>query len=108
MMSSWATVAIVAIIVWGVVQYAKARAGIMTGEDGNETLAPRDDGRSIAELDAARRELADLRDRVKVLERIVTDSNTGDAREQARISAEIEALRTLPPAAPTLKKEPSE
>lgn len=108
MNSSWAFVAIVAIIVWGVVQYAKARAGIITDEDGNEMLAPRDDGRSLAELEAARRELADLRERIKVLERIATDGNSSDARERARITAEIEALRDLPPAAQPLKKEPSE
>jgi len=33
-----------------------------------------------------------------VLERIATDGNTGDARERARIAAEIEALRGLPAA----------
>ncbi len=96
MMSGWAIVAVIAIIVWGAVEYAKARAGIITDEDGNETLAPRDDGRSAAELDQARREVEELRERVKVLERIATDSNSSDAREQARISAEIEALRGLP------------
>lgn len=103
-MSSWAVVAIIAIIVWGVVQYAKARAGIITDEDGNEKLAPRDDGRSLAEIEAARREVTDLRERVKVLERIVTDGHSGDAREQARIAAEIEALRA-PPAAPHTRTE---
>ncbi len=108
MISSWAIVAIIAIIVWGVVQFAKARAGIITDEDGNEKLAPRDDARSVAEIEAARREVTELRDRVKVLERIVTDSNSGDAREQARISAEIEALRALPSAARNLKEEQSE
>ncbi len=105
MMSGWALVAIIGIIVWGVVQYTKARAGITTDEYGKETLAPRDDGRSAAELEQARRELEELRERVKVLERIATDSNTGDAREQARIAAEIEALRapTLP--TPATKEE---
>jgi hypothetical protein len=97
-MTSWAIVALVAIIVWGVVEYAKARAGIITDENGNETIAPREDGRSAAELEMARRELDDLRERIKVLERIATDANTGDAREQARIAAEIEALRGLPAA----------
>jgi hypothetical protein len=95
-MSSWAVVAIIAIIVFGVVEFAKARAGIITDGDGNERLVPRDDGRSMAELEAARRELADLKERVKVLERIATDGNNSDAREQARIAAEIEALRALP------------
>ncbi len=107
MTSSWAIVAIIAIIVWGVVQYAKARAGIVMDEDGNETLAPRDDGRSAAQLEQAQRELADLRERIKVLERIATDGNTHDARERARIAAEIEALR-LPADRPARKEEQSE
>ena len=104
MISSWAIVVIVAIMVWGIVQYAKARAGIITDEDGNEILAPRDEQRTASELDAARAELADLKERVKVLERIATDGNSGDARERARISAEIEALRGLPDA-PAANKE---
>lgn len=104
-MSGWAMVVIVAIIVWGVVEYAKARAGIVTDEYGNEKIAPRDDAGSAAELEAARAELASLKERVKVLERIATDSNSGDARERARISAEIEALRGLPPAS---KEEPDQ
>ncbi len=97
-MSSWAIVAMVGILIWGVVEIARARAGIVKDEYGNEKLVPREDNSSRAELEAARRELADLRDRVKVLERIATDGNTGDARERARIAAEIEALRGLPAA----------
>lgn len=95
-MSSWAIVALVAIVVWGLVDYAKARAGIIKDEHGNEKIVPREDARSAAELEAARAELADLKERVKVLERIATDGNSSAAREQARIAAEIEALRTLP------------
>jgi len=95
-MSSWAIVALVAIVVWGLVERAKARAGIVKDEYGNETLAPREEAGSRAELEAARKELADLRERVKVLERIATDGNTSDAGERARIAAEIEALRGLP------------
>jgi uncharacterized protein YlxW (UPF0749 family) len=95
-MSSWAIVAMVAIIVFGVVEYAKARAGIVTDENGNEKIVPREDSRSAAELEAARKELADLKERVKVLERIATDGHSSDAREQARIAAEIEALRAQP------------
>ncbi len=107
-MTSWAIVALVAIIVWGVVEYAKARAGIITDENGNETIAPREDGRSAAELEAARRELVELKERVKVLERITTDAHSGDARERARIAAEIEALRDTPVSGPALRKEQSE
>ena len=40
-----------------------------------------------------RREIQDLRERIKVLERIATDGNSLDARETRRISEEIEALR---------------
>ncbi|AOL95529.1 hypothetical protein [Porphyrobacter sp. LM 6] len=97
-MSSWAIVALVGIIVIGLVEFAKTRAGIVKDKHGNEQFAPRDNGQSDAELEAARRELSELRERVKVLERIATDSNTGEAREQARIAAEIEALRGLPAA----------
>jgi cell division protein FtsB len=104
-MSSWAIVALVAIVIWGIVQTARARAGIVTDEDGNETIVPRGDAGSRAELEATRRELETLRERIKVLERIATDANTGDARETARIAAEIEALRGVPAAT---KEEPGQ
>jgi hypothetical protein len=97
-MSSWAIVALVGMLIWGVVQVARARAGIVTDEDGNQKFAAPDHGGGRTELEATRRELEALRERVKVLERIATDANTGEAREQARIAAEIEALRALPAA----------
>lgn len=109
-MSSWVIVAIVAIVVWGVVQLAKARAGIITDEDGNETyVGPRDDAASRAEIEATRREMEQLRERLHVLERIATDANTPDARERARIAAEIEALRgpTEPSIQQSLSKDPA-
>lgn len=104
MMSGWAIVAVIAIVVWGVVKFAKARAGIVTDGDGNETLAVHEDAGTLAELEQAQRELAGLRERIAVLERIATDSNSSDARERDRITAEIEALRA-PPAAPNAQKE---
>ncbi|NBB25853.1 hypothetical protein GVM20_12005 [Porphyrobacter sp. SLTP] len=97
-MSSWAIVALVAIVIWGIVESIRARAGIITDEDGNQKVVAREDGRNQAEIEAARREVSELKERVKVLERIVTDSNTGDARVTAQIAAEIEALRALPQA----------
>ena len=97
-MSSWAIVALVAIVIWGIVESIRARAGIITDEDGNQKVVAREDGRYQAEIEAARREVSELKERVKVLERIVTDSNTGDARVTAQIAAEIEALRALPQA----------
>ncbi|MGY6552295.1 MAG: hypothetical protein ACXIT4_10435 [Erythrobacter sp.] len=107
MMSSWALIVVIGLAIWGVVQLAKTRAGIITDEYGNEKFAPRDDNEARAELEAARRELDDLRERVKVLERIATDDNTSDARERARIAAEIEALR-LPDDRPGANKEDQE
>ena len=95
-MSSWAIVALVGIIIWGIVEIARARAGIITDEDGNQSVAAREDARLSAELEAARRDLGELKERVKVLERITTDGHSGEALEQARIAAEIEALRALP------------
>ena len=95
-MSSWAIVALVAIVIWGIVETVRARAGIITDEDGNQKLAVPESGGDRGQLAATQRELEALRERVKVLERIATDANTGDAREQVRIAAEIEALRGLP------------
>lgn len=99
---SFGTAIVVIVAIWGFVQIYTRRhdreLGVTRDEDGNPIFAPRDNGRSLAEIEAARREVTELKERVKVLERIVTDSNTGDAREQARIAAEIEALRALPQA----------
>ena len=92
-MSGWAIVAIIAIVVWGIVQTAKAKAGIISDEDGNETYIGTPDGASREEAEAMRAEMKELRERLQVLERIATDNNSLDARERARISAEIEALR---------------
>jgi hypothetical protein len=92
-MSSWAIVAIVAIIIWGIVSLARARAGIITDEDGNQSYAPRDEAGARIAAEEALREIAQLRERIEVLERIATDNNSLSAREQARLTAEIDALR---------------
>ncbi len=100
-MSFW-TAAVIIVAIWGFVQIYSRRhdreLGVTRDEDGNPVFAPREEPRSSADLEVARRELHDLRERIKVLERIATDANTGEARELARITAEIEALRA-PPAA---------
>ena len=92
-MSGWVIVAIIGIVVWGIVQAAKAKAGIISDEDGNETYIGTSDGATREETEAMRAEMKQLRERLQVLERIATDNNSLDARERARISAEIEALR---------------
>lgn len=105
---SWGVVAIVAIVIWGIVQLAKARAGIISDEDGNETYvggrSEADQARIDAEAKETRREIEQLRERLHVLERIATDNNTLDARERARITAEIEALRE--PSEPSISTTP--
>lgn len=92
-MSSWAIVAIIAIVVWGIVQMARARAGIISDEDGNQTWVARDDEASRNAAEETRREIEQLRERLHVLERIATDNNSYSAREREAIAAEIEALR---------------
>ena len=90
-MSGWMIVAIVAIVMSGIVRIYKMRhderRGIVRDEDDNPVRLPQQDD------SAARREIEDLRERIKVLERIATDGNTLDASETRRISREIEALR---------------
>jgi len=107
----WSIVAVVAIVIYGVVSVAKARAGIISDEDGNETFVGREDASSRAELEETKREIEQLRERLHVLERIATDANNPDARERARIASEIEALRaphepTLTPKIPSPQLEP--
>lgn len=98
-MSFWSA-AVIIVAIWAFVQvYARRHdreLGVTRDEDGNPVFAPRGNGRDLADIEAARREVGELRERVKVLERIVTEGNTGEAREQARIAAEIEALRGVP------------
>lgn len=93
-MSGWAFVAVVAIVVWGIVQMSRnrhrAHRGIVTDERGNESFGKARDPETEQEIE-------DLRERIKVLERIATDGNSLDAQETKRISAEIEALRDRQP-----------
>ncbi len=44
--------------------------------------------------DESRREVEELRERIKVLERIATDANTSEARDVKAIADEIESLRS--------------
>lgn len=88
-MSFWsAIVLIVAIIAFTEVMKSRHRAerGGTRDSLANEDLARSHDAE-------ARREIENLRERIKVLERIATDSNTLGATETRRIAAEIEALR---------------
>ena len=69
-----------------------AQAGITEDMMGNQTITHRPDPAPQSDPQAER-EIAELKERIAVLERIAYDKNSVDARERARISAEIDALR---------------
>lgn len=79
-MTAWTAAVIIAAII-GFVELRKAKLGTRQDEHGNETRALPDD----SEL---RREVIELRERVKVLEQI-----TVEGRETRALADEIEKLR---------------
>lgn len=81
-MGGYILIAIVGIIVWGVLRFNRDhnRAHQLGNED-REALIE------------AERERDELRSRVQVLERIVTDENTPDAKKTKQLADEIESLR---------------
>jgi septal ring factor EnvC (AmiA/AmiB activator) len=66
----------------------KARYGIRTDQWGNETQADADP-RTNAENDRLRSEIGSLKERIQVLERVITDSESSSTR----LDREIEQLR---------------
>ena len=69
-----------------------AQHGITEDMMGNQTITHRPDSDSAAD-EEAQREIATLKERIAVLERIAYDKNNTTAQERERISAEIDALR---------------
>ena len=83
-MSIWsALVAIVAILAWAYLRGARYRAGL-----GHPLAELRDAAQARIESPALEREVIELRKRVEVLERILTDE-----RNTQRLAQDIEALR---------------
>ncbi|RYE02636.1 MAG: hypothetical protein EOP61_07895 [Sphingomonadales bacterium] len=81
-------VAIIVIVTIGSV--LKARYGIHKDKWGNETYTPRNaDTATAAENARLKDELRAIKERVQVLERVVTDTNDSSAR----LDREIESLR---------------
>lgn len=66
----------------------RAQAGIIADKQGNEKYIERSTNNADAQ-----REITELRERIKVLERIATDANTSESRKIEAISQEIESLR---------------
>ena len=79
-------VAIIVVVTIGSV--LKARYGIHKDQDGNEIYRGTDNA-AAAENTRLRDEVRSLKERVQVLERVITDSNASSAQ----LEREIEALR---------------
>lgn len=89
-MNSWAIVAIVAIVASAITRMiAGRRCDRRSAGNGPAHIEQRDDAEKIM----LKREVEELRDRVKVLERIATDANSSHAISSRAISDEIEKLR---------------
>lgn len=91
---SFGTAAVIIVLIWGIVQIYTRRhdrdLGVTRDEDGNPVFAP---PKSDPGSEETRREIEQLRERIKVLERITTDANSQEAQESRRIAAEIDSLR---------------
>ncbi|ARU16229.1 hypothetical protein [Croceicoccus marinus] len=88
-MSFWTAIILIVLII-SVTQMIKgrrdARDGLYTDRSG--TLRPRPDGLSPEDEEQLRAEIAELKERVHVLERIATDE-----RQKLGLAEEIELLR---------------
>lgn len=88
MMGNWVFIMLIVGIVtfgWVMVERQRTQKGITRDWMGNETINRQGDDQEKAQL---LREVEELRERVKVLERIATDEN-----DTKRLSAEIDKLR---------------
>ena len=85
-MQAWVLVAIVAIVVWGVLRFNRDHNRHQIGDVSRADEAER-------ALLEAERERDELRMRVQVLERIVTDDNMPAGQKTKQLEAEIESLR---------------
>ena len=94
-MSFWSAIVLI-VLIGAAASILRARynsqAGITEDMMGNQTITHRSDAPPPAD-EEAQREIAALKDRIAVLERIAYDKNSSTARERERISAEIDALR---------------
>ncbi|QIG53469.1 hypothetical protein G6N82_04285 [Altererythrobacter sp. BO-6] len=87
---SWASAVVLIVLITAIagVMRSRHRGGrrLRDGEQGQSHLPS-------AREQQLEREVDDLRERIKVLERIATEGNTIEARETRRIAEEIESLR---------------
>ena len=85
-MSFW-TAAVIIVAIMAVTSMVRSRHKAVGRGDNQNAVE------QSAREKALQHEVEDLRERIKVLERIATDGNSLDAVETKRIAAEIEALR---------------
>ncbi len=78
------------VLIVGIVNIVKAKYGVVRTGRGKEEMYVGPPGRDDGEAERLRGELARLKDRIAVLERIVTD---GDRNRGVALEREIEALR---------------
>jgi hypothetical protein len=81
-------VAIVLIVTIGKVVSSRYRRRHDDVNDGNDDVAPRNDGAVRVENRHLQEEMRGLKERIAVLERVITDNESG-----ARIDREIDRLR---------------
>lgn len=93
---SWTAALVLIVLIGAAASVLRARNNAQNGvtQDmmGNQSITHRPDSAPQAD-EEAQREIAELKERIAVLERIAYDKNTSTARERERISAEIDALR---------------
>lgn len=84
---NWATAIVLIVLI-------AAIAGVMRNRQrGSRRQEMSGEALHSAREEALQQEVEELRERIKVLERIATDGNTQGAAETRRIAEEIEALR---------------
>ena len=93
---NWAAAIVLIVLIGATASILRARynaqAGITEDMMGNQTITHRPEAEPQAD-EEAQREIAALKERIEVLERIAYDKNSATAQERTRISAEIDALR---------------
>jgi hypothetical protein len=88
---SWAAAVVIIVAIWGLVTILRSGTTWARGSASDEEDNLIGNPQRERELEA---EIAQLRERVQVLERIATDANSNQERESRRLSAEIDSLRS--------------
>ncbi|MXP43022.1 hypothetical protein [Allopontixanthobacter sediminis] len=88
---TWATAIVLIVLISAVAGIMRSRS--RTDRPGESEGRPPEQVNSPEREQELQREVTELRERIKVLERIATDTNSTEARETKAIAEEIERLR---------------